>query len=305
MAEQIFTIAFITGLLSASIRMATPVVLAAIGEIYSELSGIINIGLEGIMLTGCLAGFIGTYYTGNIFLGIMSGMVAGAFMGFIMAFLCITLQANQIACGIILNLFSMGLTAFSFRIIIGITMMPPEIKTLPPVPIPFLHKIPLAGEILFDQNMLVYITFFLVLFSYLIIYGTNYGLKIRASGEYPVAASSMGVNVCFTRYICVTLGGMMAGLGGTFLVLDLGVFVDNMTAGRGFVALACVIFGRWKPFYVMAGALIFGLADAFQLRLQALGYNFPHELLLTMPYVLTIIILSLVASMKKLKQFQS
>jgi simple sugar transport system permease protein len=138
-----------------------------------------------------------------------------------------------------------------------------------------------------------------VILSYLFIYKTNYGLKIRASGEYPAAASSMGINIYFTRYVCVILGGMFAGLGGTFLVLDLGVFVDNMTGGRGFVALACVIFGRWKPFYVMAGALIFGIADAFQLRLQALGYNFPHELLLTMPYVLTIIILTLVASMKK------
>lgn len=299
MAEQIFTIVFITGLLSASIRMATPVILSAIGEICSELSGVINIGLEGIMLMGCFGGFIGTYYTGNIFLGIIAGMAAGAIMGFIMAFLCITLQANQIACGIILNLFSMGLTAFLFRIILGITMMPPEIETLPHVPVPFLHKIPLVGQILFDQNLLVYMTFFLVIFSYLIIYKTNYGLKIRASGEYPDAASSMGINVCFTRYICVTAGGMLAGLGGTFLVLDLGVFVDNMTAGRGFVALACVIFGRWKPFYVMAGAVIFGLADAFQLRLQALGYKFPHELLLTLPYVLTIIILILVASMKK------
>ena len=301
MAEQIFTIVFITGLLSASIRMAAPVVLAAIGEIYSELSGIINIGLEGIMLTGCLAGFIGTYYTGNIFLGIISGMVAGAFMGFIMAFLCITLHANQIACGIILNLFSIGLTAFSFRIIFGITMMPPGIKTLPPVPLPFLHDIPFLCPVLFEQNLLVYITFFLVLFSSLIIYKTNYGLKIRASGEYPAAASSMGIKVYLTRYICVTLGGMLAGLGGTFLVLDLGVFVDNMTAGRGFVALACVIFGRWKPFYVMTGALIFGFADAFQLRLQALGYNFPHELLLALPYVLTIIILIMVAFMKKLR----
>ncbi len=301
MAEQIFTIVFITGLLSASIRMAAPVILAAIGEIYSELSGVINIGLEGIMLTGCLAGFIGTYYTGNIFLGIVSGMCAGTLMGFFMAFLCITLEANQIACGIVLNLFSMGLTAFSFRIILGITMMPPEIKTLPRVPLPFLHDIPFLGPVLFEQNLLVYITFFLVLFSSLIIYKTNYGLKIRAAGEYPAAASSMGINVYFTRYICVTLGGLLAGLGGTFLAQDLGVFVDNMTAGRGFVALACVIFGRWKPFYVMAGALIFGLADAFQLRLQALGYNFPHELLLALPYVLTIAILVLMASMKKLR----
>ncbi|MEQ8226140.1 MAG: ABC transporter permease, partial [Candidatus Eremiobacterota bacterium] len=168
MAEQIFTIVFITGLLSASIRMASPVIFAAIGEIYSELSGVINIGLEGIMLTGCLAGFIGTYYTGNIFSGIISGMFAGALMGFLMAFLCITLQANQIACGIILNLFSMGLTAFSFRIILGITMMPPGIKTLPHMPLPFLHKIPVVGQILFDQNLLVYITFLLVLFSSLI-----------------------------------------------------------------------------------------------------------------------------------------
>jgi simple sugar transport system permease protein len=299
MADQIFTIVFITGLLTASIRMATPVILSATGEIFSELSGVINIGIEGIMLMGCFGGFIGTYYTGNFFLGIIAGMLTGAIMGFIMAFLCITLEANQIACGIILNLFSMGLTAFLFRIILGITMMPPGIETLPHLRLPFLNKLPFIGQILFEQNVIVYVTFFLVILSYLFIYKTNYGLKIRASGEYPAAASSMGINIYFTRYVCVILGGMFAGLGGTFLVLDLGVFVDNMTGGRGFVALACVIFGRWKPFYVMAGALIFGIADAFQLRLQALGYNFPHELLLTMPYVLTIIILTLVASMKK------
>ena len=300
MAEQIFTIVFITGLLTASIRMATPVIITATGEVFSELSGVINIGIEGIMLMGCFGGFIGTYYTGNLFLGIIAGMLTGAIMGFIMAFLCITLEANQIACGIILNLFSMGLTAFLFRIIFGITMMPPKIDTLPHLPLPFFNKLPFIGQILFEQNVIVYMTFFLVILSYLFIYKTNYGLKIRASGEYPAAASSMGINIYFTRYVCITLGGMLAGLGGTFLVLDLGVFVDNMTAGRGFVSLACVIFGRWKPFYVMAGALIFGFADAFQLRLQALGYNFPHELLLTLPYVLTIIILILVASMKKL-----
>jgi general nucleoside transport system permease protein len=292
MAEQIFTIVFITGLLSAAIRMATPIVLSATGEIFSELSGVLNIGIEGIMLMGCLGGFIGTYYSGNLFIGIISGMITGAIMGFIMAFLCITMEANQIACGIILNLFSIGFTGFVFRIICGITLMPPKIKTLPSLPVPLLDKIPFFGQILFNQNLLIYITFFLVIFSYLFIYKTVYGLKIRAAGEHPAAADTMGVNVYFIRYICVTAGGVFAGLGGTFLVINLGVFVDNMTAGRGFIALACVIFGRLKPFSVMIGAIIFGLAVAFQLRLQALGYNFPHELLLAMPYLLTILILS-------------
>jgi len=292
MLDEILTATFITGLLAAAVRMATPILLTALGEIYTELSGILNIGIEGTMLAGCLAGFIGTYYTGSIFCGILWGIITGGLMGLIMGILSITLQANQVACGIILKLLSLGMTSFIFRVVFGVTILPPNIKTLTPLPLPIINKIPFVGQILFQQNLMVYITFLLVLLSSFLIFKTGWGLKIRAVGEYPLAADTMGINVYNIRYICVIAGGMLAGMGGTFLAMDLGMFVDNMIAGRGFIALASVIFGRWKPHGVMAGALIFGLADAFQLRLQALGYNFPHEVLLMLPYVLTIIILT-------------
>ena len=272
--------------------MATPILLAALGEIFSELSGILNIGVEGAMLTGSLAGFIGTYYTGSIFCGIIAGIIAGGFFGLLMAFLSVTLRANQIACGIILNLLALGFTGFLFRVIFGITVLPPTIKSLNPMPVPLLHKIPFLGPILFKQNILVYITFLLVIICSFIIFKTAWGLKIRAVGEYPRGADTMGINVYNVRYLCVITGGMLAGLGGTFLTMDLGMFMDNITAGRGFIALAAVIFGRWKPVWVMAGALFFGLADAFQLRLQALGYHFPNELLVMLPYILTIFMLA-------------
>jgi len=290
--EDIFNTIFITGILAATIRMATPILIASLGEIFCELSGILNIGIEGTMLAGSLAGFIGTYYTGSIAFGVISGITIGGIFGLIMAILSIKLRANQIACGIILNILSLGLTGFLYRTIFGITTLPPGIKTLKTIPLPFLNKIPFFGDILFNQNILVYITFLLVLISYIIIYKTTWGLKLRATGEYPEAADTAGINVYIVRYICVVTGGMFAGLGGTFLTMELGMFMDNITSGRGFIALAAVIFGKWHPFGAMGGALIFGLADAFQLRLQTLGYNIPHELLLMFPYILTIIILT-------------
>lgn len=292
MLEKILTIAFITGLFCAAVRMAVPILLAALGEIFSELSGVLNIGIEGSMLSGALAGFLGTYYTGSIFWGVMAGICAGAVMGLIMAFLSVTLQANQVACGIILNLFALGFTSFLFRIVFGVTLMPPSIKALEPLPVPLLKDIPFFGPVLFQQNILVYITFILVILCSFILYRTYPGLKIRAAGEKPDAADTMGVNVCFTRYICVIVGSMFAGLGGAFLSMELGMFIDNMTAGRGFIALAAVIFGRWSPGGALGASLLFGFADAFQLRLQSLGVSFPHELLLMLPYILTIVMLT-------------
>jgi len=292
MLEKILTVAFITGLLAAAIRMATPILLAASGEIFSELSGVLNIGIEGSMLAGSLAGFIAAYYTGSIFWGIVAGAFAGGLMGLLMAFFSVTLQANQVACGIILNLFALGFTGFLFRVVFGITLLPPSIKGLKALPVPLLHKIPFLGPVLFNQNIMVYMTFFLVIICYFIIFKTTWGLKIRAVGEYPKGADTMGINVYNIRYFCVILGGIFAGLGGSFLTMDLGMFTDNITAGRGFIALAAVIFGRCKPGGVMTAALLFGLADAFQLRLQALGCTFPSELLTMLPYVLTVFMLT-------------
>ncbi|HPZ08262.1 MAG TPA: hypothetical protein PL110_09115 [Candidatus Eremiobacteraeota bacterium] len=166
MLDEILTATFITGLLAAAVRMATPILLTALGEIYTELSGILNIGIEGTMLAGCLAGFIGTYYTGSIFCGILWGIITGGLMGLIMGILSITLQANQVACGIILNLLSLGMTSFIFRVVFGVTILPPNIKTLTPLPLPIINKIPFVGQILFQQNLMVYITF-IIFFSYL------------------------------------------------------------------------------------------------------------------------------------------
>ena len=292
MINDILTAAFITGLLSAAVRMAAPILLAALGEIFSELSGVLNIGIEGAMIGGAFAGFAGAYYAESIFWGIICGILAGGLMGFIMAVLSVSLQANQVACGIILNLFAIGLSSYLFRVLFGVTLLPPTIQKLNPLPVPLLKDIPFLGPVLFEQNILVYLTFLLVPVCAYILYKTYPGIKLRAVGEKPEAADTMGVNVFLTRYICVIVGGMFAGLGGTFLSMDLGMFIDNMTAGRGFIALAAVIFGRWNPRGVMVAAFLFGLADAFQMRLQALGFQVPHELLLMLPYVLTVIVLT-------------
>lgn len=293
MWNDILTQTFLIGVLAAGVRLATPILLAALGEVFAERAGILKISIEGEMLIGALFGFLGTFYLKNLWLGLLIGMGAAALYALIAGVFSITLKVNQVITGITLNILALGLTSFFYRFILGKSFIPPSITPLGVLNIPILSKIPVLGAILFQQNVLVYLTFFVcVPVTTFVLFKTTFGLNLRAVGEYPLAADTVGIHVYRTRYLCVVIGGLFAGLGGSFMTLaQLNMFTENLTAGRGFIAVAAVIFGRWHPVGAMIATLLFGTADALQLRLQALGVNVPYQFLLMLPYVLTIIAL--------------
>lgn len=272
--------------------MSVPILLPALGEIFTQRSGILNLGLEGIMLMGALGGFIGAYFTNSLWMGIVLAIIFGILFASIMAFLSITIGANQVIAGTAITILGGGLATFLFRIIFGLQKLPPSVEPFKAIEIPYLSKIPILGPVLFQQNILVYLTIALVILSAIILEKTTFGLKVRAVGEHPKAADSKGINVYFIRYICVMIGGAFAGLGGAFLSIGfMNTYLDKMTAGRGFIAVAVVIFARWNPYRAMGGAFVFGIANALQLRLQTIGVPIPHQFLLALPYVLTILVL--------------
>lgn len=293
---SILSAAFLINLFASTIRMAAPILLTALGEIFTEKSGILNIGLEAQMLAGALAGFIGAYYTGSNWLGLLIGTLGGVLMSLLFALLTISLRADQIVVGITLNIFALGITTFIYRVLFGVAMIPPSVQPMTEINIPVLSELPVVGPIFFHQKIFVYLAFLLVPLAHFVLFRTSIGLNIRAVGEYPLAAETMGINVLRTRYACVILSGIGAGLGGAFLAIgQLARFTDNMAAGRGFIALAIVIFGQWKPYWAAAAALIFGFADAIQLSLQAVGLQVPEQFLRMTPYVVTILAMMVVA----------
>ncbi len=294
---SIFSATFIVTLLAAGVRMAIPILLPATGEIFAERAGVLNINLEGQMLTGAFASFIVGYYTHNLPLALAAGALAGVLMGLLMALCCIRWHCNHVVVGITLNMFALGFTSFWYRVVFGVTTAPPKADVSSgTLPIPLLSDIPAVGEILFNQNFLFYISVLIVAVSFFVLQKTQFGLQIRASGEYPRAAETMGVNVARMRYISMIICGALAGLGGSFLsLISLNRFVDNITASRGFIALAIVIFGKWSPWRVFLASLLFGTTDALQLRLQAVGVDIPYQLLTMLPYLLTILVMIVTA----------
>ncbi|MFQ5912157.1 MAG: ABC transporter permease [Nitrospinota bacterium] len=284
---------FLVLLLAAAVRLSTPVLLAALGEIFAERSGILNIGVEGMMLAGALGGVVGAYYAQNPWVGLLAGMAAAGLLALIHAFLSITVKADQIVSGVGINILALGLTAFFFRSQFGISPKPVMVKSFSDITVPVLGSIPFVGEILFQQNVLVYLALILVPLSWFVLARTNWGLNIRSVGERPQAADTAGINVASIRYFSTLVGGLLAGMGGCFLSLgQVKMFAEGMTAGRGFIALAAVIFGKWNPFGVLGAAVIFGVAEAVQLRLQAHGFEIAYQFLLMIPYVLTIVALA-------------
>jgi ABC-type uncharacterized transport system permease subunit len=274
----------------ATVRMASPIALAALGEVYLEKSGILNLGLEATMLMGAFFGVLGSAMTGSALMGLLAALLAGVLTGLLFGFLSITMRANQIVTGAALNIAALGLTSFLSRIIFGVRPIPVQVEGFKPWPIPLLSEIPFIGRVLFEQSPLVYFTYLMVIVMTFVLYRTTWGLKIRAVGEHPRAADTVGINVFRWRYGCVLLNGALGGIAGSILSLaQLNTFVDNMTAGRGFIALAAVIFGRWNPVGAAAAALVFGAADALQMRVQAFSLNVPTDLLLMMPYLITLI----------------
>ncbi len=290
--EQFLSISFLMDLISAAIRLGTPLLLAGLGEIISEQAGILNIGLEGMMLSGAFAGYYATVVTGNPWVGLLAALLAGMFLALIHAWASIDLHGDQVVSGVALNIIALGLTSYLNRLIFGTEITPIQINTLPVWTIPGLKEIPLLGDSLFTQPSLVFIALLLVPIIRFLFRKTSLGLVIHAAGEYPLAAESMGISVRRVRYLTVMVAGALAGLGGAFLTIaQYGVFSNGMTSGRGFIVLAIVILGKWNPIGVLFASMLFGLANGVQMRLQALGYKVPYQFLLMLPYALTIITL--------------
>lgn len=292
MNTELLTTSFVIGVLAASIRLATPILLAALGEIFVERAGILNLGIEGTMLMGALGGFLGGYWTGNLWVGLLTGCLAGVLFGLLMGVMSITIKANQVVAGLGITILGSGLSTLLFRLAFGLRSQPPTLRIFPNLPVPGLSSIPIMGPILFQHNILVYLTLILVPIASLVLYRTHFGLKLRAVGESPDAADTRGIRVDRIRYLSLVIGGALAGLGGSYLVLgSLGLFWTQMTAGRGFIAIAVVIFSKWDPARALVGALVFGLASAVQISLQTLRVPIPSEILLMLPYIITIVVL--------------
>ena len=289
MISELFTVQVLLGILTSGIRLATPYLYAGIGETFGQRSGVLNLGVEGQMLVGAFAAFYVARTTGNLWLGVLAALLVGALMGLAMAFVSITLRAKQGISGIGFFLFGLGLSDLLFQTLLGSVQ---TVSGFRPLAIPLLSKIPVLGEILFNQNLLVYGAYLLVPLAAFVMDKTTLGLKIRAVGENPEAADSLGVNVSLVRYITVTMGGMLSGLAGASLSIALlNVFQQNLTSGLGFIAVALVYFGGWRPWGVLVGALLFSMVNALQLWVQVLGLPIPSEFAVMMPYVLTIVAL--------------
>ncbi len=278
-------------ILAAAVQSGTALLLATLGEIFTERAGILNLGVEGMMLAGALGGFATAYHTQNPWLGLLAGILAGGLLSLVHAFLTITMRANQVVTGLALTIFGMGLTGFYGRGMIG-----HPAPGFNPVPVPLLSKIPLLGKVFFQHDPVVYISFVLVGLCWFFTYRTRSSLNLRAVGENPHAADAMGVKVARTRYIYVVVGGLMAGAGGAYLSLAYTrMWIQNLTAGQGWIAIALVIFALWNPLRAALGAYLFGGITALQLRLQALGATLPVHFMLMLPYVLTILVLVIIS----------
>jgi general nucleoside transport system permease protein len=281
-----------TSFAQAAVRMATPLALAGLGEAYSERSGLLNIGLEAIMLTGAFSGFMVANLTQSLALGILAGALGGLAISLIHAFLSVTCRADQTIAGLALNFFASGLTSYAFLMRFGKTTALAKCPMVPALPIPLLSDIPFLGPVLFRQSVFVYAAFMAVGLSALIFRRTEWGTSLAAVGENPRAADSAGLGVAKTRYVAAAINGCLGGLAGAYLTLgSLGFFMENVTSGRGYIALVVVILGRRAPFGVLLAALLLGAADALQFRAQTLGIDIPSQLFIMFPYVATVVVL--------------
>ena len=277
-------------LLASTIRFATPLVFAALGGLFSERSGVVNIGLEGLMLISAFTGVVGAWYSGNAFVGLGFGLAAGLIFALIHALMCITFEADQILSGTAIILLALGGTGFLMVEIFGSGGTSPRVPGFKEIPIPLLSDIPLFGPALFSQSLLVYLMYALIPITWFVVYRTPFGLRLRATGEVPEAVDTAGVSVTRMRYFGVALSGILAAFGGVYLSMGLlSAFSEGMTGGRGFIALAALIFGRWNPIGAAGAALLFGFAQAVTVR--APQDVVPNEFLQMIPYVLTIVAL--------------
>lgn len=275
-------------LIASSIASATPVLFATVGEILTERSGVLNLGVEGMMIVGALSGFAAAVMTGSSYLGLLCALSSAGLLSLIHAFLSVTLRANQIVSGLGLTIFGIGLTGYLGQSMIG----KPAPAVLQKTFLPYLSEIPFLGQAFFQQSPLVYMGVVLALLAYFFLFHTRAGLNLRAVGENPAAADMAGVNVFLIRYAATFAGGALCGLGGAYVSLVYTPFwTENMIAGRGWIAIALVIFASWDPRLAIAGAFLFGGVDALATRFQALGVGIPSYFLRMLPYAFTILIL--------------
>lgn len=284
----------ITSFLASDIRTATPILIAALGIVFSERAGIVNIGTEGLMLIGSLVCVAGSYYTGSVLLGTIIGMIITMLFALVFGYFTITVKADQTVVGTAINIFAGGFTIALNRVLFGLNTSIPKIDVFDKVKIPVLGDIPIIGESLFNQSVPVYLAFLAIPLAWFVLQKTNIGLKIRAVGENPKACDTVGINVYKTRYMTVLYSGLMAGFAGAFVSMgQLSFFSEGMVAGRGFMALAAVVFGNYTPVGVMIASLVFGAGEALQYRLQALNTGIPYQFLVMLPYVITVVAICL------------
>ncbi len=280
-------------LLARTITMGTPLLYGSLSEVYAERSGVMNTAIEGIFLIGAWAGFVVAYQTGNnLALGLLAASVAGIVMAALYGWICIYLKQHQIVTGVAINILALGFCSFFQRVIFGVPVTPLIVEPLQPIPIPVLSEIPVIGPILFDQNILTYLLYVLVPVANFVLFKTSLGLAIRSIGENPEAGDVAGVRVDRLRFLTILFAGVMCGIGGAFYSIGyLGMFTITIIGGRGWIAFAICFLGNWKPLGVLAGTLIFGLAEAVAIYMQSSGTSlFPNELFIALPYILTIVL---------------
>ena len=288
------TTEIIISLLAAAVQSGTPVLYATLGEIFTEKSGVLNLGVEGAMILGALAGFIAAKFTGSPVIGFLAAGIAGSLATSIHGVVCLWFQGNQVVSGLALTILGAGLANYLGTAYVGLSA-----PGFSPLALPVLSEIPVVGKIFFQQDLLVYLSYCIPFLMWLFFAKTRFGLSLRAVGEYPAAATAAGINVFFYRWIGILVGGFFMGLGGAYLSLAYThLWTTNLTGGRGWIAVALVIFAFWRPGRAVFGAYLFGGVMALQLRLQASGTQLPSSLLLMLPYVLTIFVLVL-SSWKK------
>jgi general nucleoside transport system permease protein len=292
-SSQFVLSAFVVAWLSAGLRLAGPVLLAALGETFAEQSGVLNVGIEGTILLGALASFLTSYYTGMIWLSLLVAVLAGVLVNLLLAWMYVTVRASQVVAGLVFNVLALGVASAVYRMALGNSAVPESIAMFHPLQIPFLSSLPGIGPVLFGQTILFYLTLLLAVVCHFVLFRTNFGLALRASGENPAAADSAGISVYRMRYAGTLISGAAAGMAGAYLVLaQIGLFRETIVSGQGFIALGIVIFGRWHPLKAMLAAIVFGACDALQLSLQIFGTHVPPQLLLALPYLVTILAIS-------------
>mgnify|MGYP000476940802 CR=1 FL=1 len=293
MISEILSVIFSINTFNAALRLSIPLALGAMAGAFSERSGIINIGLEGLLLIGAFTGVLGSFITGSAWLGVIFAAISGILTALIFAVFIIEFKANHVVAGVGLNILVLGFTTWMMQIIWGTKGASPSVNSVPPIKIYFLEEIPIIGQLLGVQSPYVYLMLILIFGGWVLLFKTPLGLRIRFTGEHPEAADSQGINVKKIKYFSLLLSGFLCGIGGSYLSLaHLSQFSRNMTAGRGYMALAANIFGQWNPLGGLAASLLFGFTDALQMRLQGIDIGLANDLIQMLPYVLTIAVLA-------------